>query len=127
MATDSTPNLASGASKRTAATDGITLHDSPPKQRRGKRQLEIPGAEAPSIPELEEQALELVGIKDQLAALRGRVKDLKLEMDETLVEHKLEVYKFVEGGVRRKVKRSTRVTVDVSTEKGKADDDGDEE
>lgn len=119
MADSNVTDITTG--KRAAKTDGASLPDSPPKPRRGK-QLEIPGAEAPSIPELEEKALELVGMKDQIAALRESVKETKAEMDVILVEHGIDVYKFIEGGVRRRVKASTRRTVDVQNEKGKPDD-----
>lgn len=124
MSKTEAPNL---AAKRTAATDGVTLPDSPPKPRRGKKQLDIPGTERPdAIPDLEEKALELAAMKEQIAGLRESVKDLKGELDVMLVEHKLEIYKFIGDGRPRVVKASTRRTVDVSTEKNKTDDGGEE-
>jgi hypothetical protein len=87
-----------------------------------KKQLEIAGAERPSVPDLDSAVMELGEAKDQRQSALDRVREADARVLELLNEHELDAYLFVDGEFSHHVKRKTSTKLGYKRERDESDE-----
>lgn len=104
-------------------TMSVSLPDDPPT-RKQKRQTEIPGAEAPSIPDLDNAIRVYLEDKAALDEAKEILDEAKGEVQAQLTEHRLVAYHYTDAGVEYVAELGCTETIKVRKVKGEMDTNG---
>ncbi len=81
-----------------------------------KNQLEVPGAERPSIEALDAIAAPLIKARAERKKIKAKLLELRTSMMETMKEHNCPAYSFEDGETRNNFKRTSKERLSIKSE-----------